>query len=65
MNHFISSTASQLVAPFISSLGAGSGVETWMAKIVRLLSNEVKHRVNQLGYFGLIPRPIQVLLERQ
>lgn len=49
MNHFISSQASQLLAPFLNILAGGNTMtEGWVNKVAKFVSNEVRHRVNQV-----------------
>lgn len=62
VNHFIISQASQVLAPLISlMIGGKSHGEDISAKVGNLVSNEIRHRIKQLAYLGLVPNQIQRL----
>jgi len=53
VNHFIVSQANPYIAPFIAKEQFGSNI---LIKCAHLLSSEFRHRINQLGHMGLLPK---------
>ncbi|KAJ3220968.1 hypothetical protein HK099_003878 [Clydaea vesicula] len=68
VNHFITSQAStatnSFVTPLLSTIIPDGLNETGITtKISNLISQEIKHRINQLSYLGVIPKQISSLFE--
>jgi len=60
VNHFIMSQANPLLIPFLSTEPGHRGVIT---KAVSLITGEVRHRLLQLDYLGLLPSVVKNMVE--
>lgn len=56
VNHIIHSQASQIVTPFISSLAGSRFSSKTASKLSTFIATEIRHRISQLNYFGLVPK---------
>lgn len=69
VNHYIVSQARPYLAPFLQSDMHGpsimekrGGISRAMAFVLRLVGIEIRYRLRQLDYFGLLPTRIRVFL---
>ncbi|GBC03237.1 hypothetical protein RclHR1_05020014 [Rhizophagus clarus] len=62
VNHFIVSQANPYIAPFIANEQFGSNM---LIKCGLLLSSEFRHRINQLGHMGLLPKNFRDLIDEK
>lgn len=62
VNHFIVSQTRPYIAPFVRAEQNYAGNSTFLNMLIRLISGEVFHMLNQLNSIGLLPTPLCRLL---
>ena len=67
VNHYIVSQANPILIPFVNRIPPPEAAHGWIVlrKLKRLVASEVRHRLEQLEYFRLLPTFLKTILNER